>query len=425
MSRTPASDADEESVLRERPARWTKSVPVQRRAHARAVRERHGGGSVPRFHQRGVVFVERADVVPHVVLRAPRLRNEHHHRVRGVASSRHQQLEHVVQRGGVGLRPVDERQDLPDVDPAGRLVRERQRRLARGERVEVALDGVDLAVVRDGAERMRELPGREGVRRIALVDDGERRDEVRVRKIRIEPLDLRREEESLVHDRPGRARADVGVAGRLLDLAADDVEAVLEGGVGRASASTRRDEELPYPRHNGSGVLADGAGIHRNVAPRQDLAALGPHGVLDLPFLAHSAEDHRDAEGVRPFAILRLREGEDLPEESVRNLEQQSRAVARLGVVAGRAAVHEPLEHRHALHDDVVARLAVEARHHADAARIVFVFAAIESLPSGSLPGRNVFALHGSVTFHTKGMDFPLAMARTTSDAPDAQSPTQ
>ena len=103
-----------------------------------------------------------------------------------------------------------------------------ERRLACRERGEVALDRVDLAVVRDCAEGVREFPGGERVRRIALVDDRERRDEVRVGEIGIELLYLRREEQSLVDDRARRAGADIGVLCRFLDLAANDIKTAFE-----------------------------------------------------------------------------------------------------------------------------------------------------------------------------------------------------
>ena len=145
--------------------------------------------------------------------------------MRRIAPCGDKQLEDVVERRGIGLAAVDDGQEL------FQLVTEnvgRQRRLARGERVQVALDRVDLSVVREGAERMRQLPRREGVRRIALVHDRERRDEIRLGEVGIELLDLRREKQPLVDDRPRRAGADIGVLRRLLDLPADDIEAALK-----------------------------------------------------------------------------------------------------------------------------------------------------------------------------------------------------
>ena len=145
----------EKPCLRERPPGRTQSVAVQRRTQARTVGEADCCWAVPRLHQGGVVFVERAHVVADVVFRAPRLWDEHHHRVRRIASGRDEQLEHVVQRGRVGLSAVDDRQQLLQLVAEQRRG---ERAFARGEGVEVALERVDLAVVGDGAERMREFP---------------------------------------------------------------------------------------------------------------------------------------------------------------------------------------------------------------------------------------------------------------------------
>ena len=250
---------DEEPVFRERPAGGAKSVAVKCGAEADAVRKRDGGGAVPRFHQRGMVFIERAYVVSHVVFRAPRLRDEHHHCVRRVASGGDEQLEHVVERGRIALSLVDERQNLLDVDLVGRrpslllyacclygwgwpvkqnlllyacclygTVGERERRLACGERVEIPLERVDFPVVRNRAKRMRQFPRRERIGRIPLVDDGERRDEFGIGEVRIELLDLRGKQKPLVNDRARRAGADIGLRRGLLDLPPDDIEPTLE-----------------------------------------------------------------------------------------------------------------------------------------------------------------------------------------------------
>ena len=216
---------DEESVLRKRPPRGAEAVAVERRANADAVREGDGGGAVPRLHERGMVFVEGADVMAHVVFHAPGLRDEHHHRVRRVAAGRNKQLEHVVERGGIALPLPDDGQELLQL-----VAEERrgERRFARREGVEVALERVDFAVVGDGAEGMGQLPGREGVGRVALVDDREGRNEVRIGEVGVELLDLRGQQQPLVDDCPRRAGADVGLLRRLLDLPADYVEPSLE-----------------------------------------------------------------------------------------------------------------------------------------------------------------------------------------------------
>ena len=110
----------EEVVPGERPAGGTEAVPVEGRARRDAVREGHGGGAVPRLHERGVVLVEAAHVMAHVVLGAPGLRHQHEHRVGGIAAGCDEKLEHVVERRRVGLTVLDKREDLPEVVPEER-----------------------------------------------------------------------------------------------------------------------------------------------------------------------------------------------------------------------------------------------------------------------------------------------------------------
>ena len=365
---------DEEVVPRERPARGAEAVAVERGAGGDAVREGDGGRAVPRLHQRRVVLVEAAHVVAHVVFRAPGLRHQHEHRVRRVASCRDEQLEHVVERGRVGLPVPDERQDLLQVvaeERRGEIL------LAGLERVEVALEGVDLAVVREHAEGVGELPRREGVRRVALVDEREGRDERGVGEVGVELLDLRREEKALVDDRAGRERADVAALQLLLDRAANDVEATLPRVAvrrGRARTARERNEQLADLRQDAARDGADGLGHDRHVTPREHGGPVVPHDALEQRFLADGAEDHREA----VFALGR-QVRHPLSEEGVGNLHEQARTVAGLGVVAGRAAVHEALQHGEPVRHDVVRGDVVQARDEPDAAGVVFEVAVIHS----------------------------------------------
>ena len=131
--------------------------------------------------------------------------------------------------------------------------------------------------------------------------------------------------------------------------------------------SIAADKDLAYARHDGARIVSNGVWVHRHVAPRNDFASLGADDILDGPLLPFSAKKHCDA----ALAV---------PEEIMRDLHEQPGAIARLRVVTRRAPVHKTFQDRHAVYDDFVARLAREVRHHPDATRIVFVFAAIESL---------------------------------------------
>ena len=95
-------------------------------------------------------------------------------------AAHHEQLERVVERRGVGLAVVDQRPQLRQVLAEHRR---RDRALPRADPVEVAAQRVDLAVVADEAERVRQVPRRERVGREALVDHRERGDHRLVGKV--------------------------------------------------------------------------------------------------------------------------------------------------------------------------------------------------------------------------------------------------
>ena len=110
-------------------------------------------------------------------------------------------------------------------EPPGRIDRQHLRqvvaeelggelRLARADPVDVAAQRVDLAVVRDQAVRVRELPAREGVRREARVDERERAREPLVGEVREVAPQLRRGEHPLVDDRSRREARDHEIVAR-------------------------------------------------------------------------------------------------------------------------------------------------------------------------------------------------------------------
>ena len=218
---------DEEAVAGQGPAGGAQSVAVEGGTEGEAVGEGDGGGAVPGLHEGGVVFAEGADVVRHVVFGAPGLRDEHEHGVGGVAAGGDEELEDVVEGGGVGLSGADDGEEFLKVvaEEGGR-----EGGFARGEGGEVAAQGVDFAVVRKGAEGVRQGPGGEGVGGVALVDDGEGGREVGVGEVGVEAVDLGGQEEAFVHDGARGAGADVGGGGGALDLPAQHQQAALEGG---------------------------------------------------------------------------------------------------------------------------------------------------------------------------------------------------
>ena len=85
---------------------------------------------------------------------------------------------------------------------AGKLKRLLQAAFLRVQPASIRADGVDLAVMRDKAERLRKRPTGLRVGRVALVEDGKRSLECRVGQIEVEGRKLVRREQPFVDHRP-------------------------------------------------------------------------------------------------------------------------------------------------------------------------------------------------------------------------------
>ncbi len=179
-------------------ARRPQAVAVEGGADPDAVGEGDRGRAVPRLHQRGAVFVEGAPLLVHQRVAGPRFRDQHHRGVGQRVAAAQEELQRVVEAGGVGLALVGDRPQLGDVVA---VEVGRGARLARRHPVDVAAHGVDFAIVADQPVRVGEPPGREGVGREALVNKGQRRLETRIVKVAVVGAELVGEEHALVDDR--------------------------------------------------------------------------------------------------------------------------------------------------------------------------------------------------------------------------------
>ncbi len=370
-------------------ARRPQAVAVERRADLAAVGEGHRRGTVPRLHQRGVVFVERAPVLVHQRVPGPGLRDHHHHRVGERIAAHDEELERVVERRRVGLSVVDQRPQLRQVVAEHRG---RDRPLARPDPVEVAAQRVDLAVVADEAERVREVPGRERVRREALVHHRQRRDERLVVEVLVEAPDLMGEQHALVDDRARRERRHVELLAvaklerldRVPRALAYHVQLALQR-VGVHVARAAPDEHLPDHRLDFLGALGESRIAGRNVAPAEHDLPLGVDRALDLLLAGHARrrllgqEHHADA----VLADRRQRDAELAArpaQERVRHLHEDPGTVTLQRIGPGRTAVGEILEDRQSLANDRVRLAALDVGHEAQSAGVVLVGGAVEAL---------------------------------------------
>jgi len=142
----------------------------------------------------------------------------------------------------------------------------------------VRLDGVDLSVVGQRAERLGVVPGREGVCRVTLMEDGKGRLVIRVDKVTIEVGDGGGGEQALVDNGPARRRRYRQSWGcRSLDSLSGQVEAALEV----CSLNRSGDDGLFDQGKHRSGMVAQNGGIDGHRTPEQHMHSLGFHGLGD------------------------------------------------------------------------------------------------------------------------------------------------
>ena len=159
-----------------------------------------------------MVFIESAFFFAHQGIPFPRFRDHHHHRVGQGMTCHIKVFQAVVEHGRVAARVVDDGEDLFQIREEGRF------RLAFTgvEPVDVALDGVDFAVVDDVAVRMGPGPAREGIRTEAGVDKGHGGDEIQVRQVQEEVAQLHGRQHAFIDDGLRRQAGDVEVRAVLL-----------------------------------------------------------------------------------------------------------------------------------------------------------------------------------------------------------------
>ncbi|EAP99266.1 hypothetical protein JNB_03820 [Janibacter sp. HTCC2649] len=367
---------DDETVLGHPVAAGAKSVAVKDRADERAIGERDAGGAVPRLHEGRVELVEGTAGRVHLGVVLPRLRDHHEDGVRQRPSAEVDQLEHLVEARRVrGVRRTDREEPVEvAVERVGHELA-----LAGAHPVAVALDGVDLTVVRHEAVGVGQGPARERVGGEARVDQGQLARESLVRQVGEERLELTGRQHALVDDGAGRQGREVDLDLALGALAQAEGETVeLDP---RDTAIGSGDEELAEDRHTGSGSVPDELGGDGNVAPREDLESLLGRDLGD-PLLGSGTlglvlGQVGHARGIRP--CNRKLDVENGPEERVGQLREDARAVTDERVGTRGAPVVEVAQRREGVLDDVVASRASHGRHHGNATSVVLVVAPVET----------------------------------------------
>ena len=114
----------------------------------------------------------------------PGFGHHHHQRVRYAYAVEGQELKYVIKVSRIGQAGAANGVDLIQLF-RGKLAGLANKTLFGLPPINVALDGVDLAVVRDHPEGLRQLPLRDGIRREATVDQRDGRLEIDVLEIAV------------------------------------------------------------------------------------------------------------------------------------------------------------------------------------------------------------------------------------------------
>ena len=92
-----------------------QTIAIEGRADLPAVRKCDRGWTVPRLHERRVIFVERPPVLMHQLVSGPGFRDQHHDRVGERIAALNEELQGVVETGRVRLAFIGDRPQLADV----------------------------------------------------------------------------------------------------------------------------------------------------------------------------------------------------------------------------------------------------------------------------------------------------------------------
>ena len=377
------------TVARHIVAGGTQAVTVEGGTQRATVGKGDGRRAIPRLHEHGLVSVVGAALLTQAVVVVPRLGQQHGCGTRERTTVHDQELEHVVQNRGVGALAVDDgHHALKIVLQHGAV----QVGFAGANPVDVALEGIDLAVVDDKAVGMCALPAGCGVGGVARVDERHGRFDGGVVEVDEEAAHLRGHKHAFVHDGARAHGADVenlvaqgklGV-GLLLDGAAAHVQAALECVAGRRVVGAAQ-KGLQDGRHAGAGRLTQVVRVDGHLAPKEQRhaglgAALLKHatGILyALVVLREEQHGHTIVALCRQnlAALLSL-----FAEKVMRDLKQDAGAVAGVLLESGAAAVLQVDQNGQRIVQNLVMALAVDIGKRADATCIVVEFGAIKAL---------------------------------------------
>ena len=157
---------------------------------------------------------------------------------------------------------------------------------ARPHPVQVAPQRVDLPVVGEIPERLRQRPGRKGIGAVTLVNHGHGGLEIGIGQVPVETGHLRCQHQALIHDRTTGKRQDIEILGivrhlrlnRLFKAPAQDIQAALQH---RSGGVLHGYKKLDDDRQTFPGRATQHVRRRRHLAPTEKVKPFGRHHALD------------------------------------------------------------------------------------------------------------------------------------------------
>ena len=369
---------DEHAVARQRPARRAQAVAVERARGMAAVAHHHAGRPVPRLGIDRVVLVERGEVGVLVFQRLRGRRHQDAHRLQQVHATEQHPLEHVVERLRVRAVHGHGFVELGDVQ----LGRRPHAAACLGP-APVALDAVDLAVVRQAPERMRQCPARQRVGREPLVEDHGLGREIVAGEVREQLGQVPRQHHALVAEQAGGeaddverrvcAQIDLGAAPGQVQRAFERRDVVAVGG----------DEDLFDAGHRAARQRAQRRIVGRHLAPAGDMDVDVPQprgeGRAALRCgLGVVRQEHHARRASRSAEVEPGLGGQGV-DEGIGRVQQHAAAVAREAVGRDATTMRHARQRLQRAVDDAARGVAADRRNEPEAAGVAFISGVVEA----------------------------------------------
>src|SRR5215472_801780 len=369
INETRFGAGNDQAVVRYRVAHRAKPIPIEFHAYRKPITEDHCGGAVPWLAFLRKNFQRRAHVGGEKRILVKGRGNQSEHGSFDAFPFEKLQLEGIVEAGRVADLFFEQAEPLPYPDALANFA------LACAHPAAITDDRVDLAVVRDVAERLRELPRRLRVRRVTLMENRELGREFGVMQVFVETGELPGREQPFVNHGARREGAEITALGQsLFGALAKKGETALEfrGELGSGTAGVGRlDKELPDFGQALEGALTKAIGVHRNAAPADQTELAATDGVFDGRTSIGNArgryKEHAHAEG---FVETDFFFGCARAEEFHGKAGQKAGAVTAGAIGIDTTAMGKALEGLQGVNNDFVGGRAAELRDEAGAAGI-------------------------------------------------------